>query len=79
MGWRWGTPPPPPPPRVWTGKQTETFTFPHPSDAGGKNREHTEVTYWIIYDMMCDNNVARVQEKQGLYMFIFPDRENTGN
>ena len=27
----------PPPPRVWTNKQTETFTFRHPSDAGGKN------------------------------------------
>ena len=22
---------------VWTDKQTETITFPHPSDAGGKN------------------------------------------
>ena len=23
--------------QVWTNKQTETITFPHPSDAGGKN------------------------------------------
>ena len=23
---------------VWTNKQTETITFPHPSEAGGKNR-----------------------------------------
>ena len=27
---------PPPPPPVWTDKQTETTTFPHPLDAGGK-------------------------------------------
>ena len=27
------------PPRVWTDKQTETITFPHPSDAGG-NKSH---------------------------------------
>ena len=26
------------PPRVWTDKQTENSTFPHPSDAGGKKR-----------------------------------------
>ena len=28
---------PPPPVEVWTDTQTETITFPHPSDAGGKN------------------------------------------
>ena len=36
----WGTPLPRPemgyPPQVWTDKQTENSTFPHPSDAGGK-------------------------------------------
>ena len=39
----WGTPPTiqtwlgyPPPIEVWTYKQTENSTFPHPSDAGGK-------------------------------------------
>ena len=26
-----------PPPEMWTDKQTENSTFPHPSDAGGKN------------------------------------------
>ena len=26
-------------PWVWTNKRTETITFPHPSDAGGYNRE----------------------------------------
>ena len=30
--------PPPPPVEVWTEKQTENSTFPHPSDAGGKNK-----------------------------------------
>ena len=24
-----------PPPSVWTDRETETITFPHPSDAGG--------------------------------------------
>ena len=33
MGWRWGKPPPPTP----GFEQTENITFPHPSDAGGKN------------------------------------------
>ena len=28
---------PPPPVEVWTDTQSETITFPHPSDAGGKN------------------------------------------
>ena len=28
----------PPPVKVWTDKQTENSTFPHPSDAGGNNR-----------------------------------------
>ena len=41
----WGTPPSrpgwdtPPPIEVWTDKQTENSTFPHPSDAGGN--------YWV--------------------------------
>ena len=50
MEWRWGTPRKDmgpvevlwdgdgaPPPQVWTDKQTETNTFPHPSDAGGND------------------------------------------
>ena len=29
----------PPPPEMWTDKQTENSTFPHPSDAGGNYRK----------------------------------------
>ena len=30
-------------PRVWRNKQTETITFPHPSDAGDKNFVHSDI------------------------------------
>ena len=30
------------PSQVWTDKQTETITFPHPPDAGGKNQHITD-------------------------------------
>ena len=36
--WTWdGDSPPPSPVEEWTDKQTENNTFPHPSDASGKN------------------------------------------
>ena len=47
----WGTPPPP---EMWTDKQTENSTFPHPSDAGGKNNQGKE------------NNRNRLQKPKGL-------------
>ena len=60
-GWSYPPPPiqtwlgyPPSPVEVWTDKQTENSTFPHPSDAGGKNpflqNEHwTGLTSSLIY------------------------------
>ena len=42
----WGVPPP----QVWTNKQAETVTFPHPTEAGGK--------YPIILVSRCDVNTA---------------------
>ena len=34
----------PPPREVWTDKQTENSTFPHPSDAGDKKCGYTPVS-----------------------------------
>ena len=55
MGWKWGTPRKDMGPVeelwdgdgvphwVWTNKQTETVTFPHPSEAGGNKRKSSRV------------------------------------
>ena len=52
----WDRVPPPrpgigyPPFKVWTDKQTENSTFPHPSDAGGKNSRFIELTKTSFVD-----------------------------
>ena len=49
---RLGTPPgpgTPPPPEMWTDRQTENSTFPHPPDAGGKNVK------FVLFTKTCCN------------------------
>ena len=41
------------PPRVRTDKQTETITFPHPSDAGGNKFRNTFVLWVLMYSFTC--------------------------
>ena len=36
-----------PPDWVWTNKQTETITFPHPTDAGGKYPLNSRYNYAV--------------------------------
>ena len=58
----WGTSP-----RLWTDKQTETITFPHPSDAGGKKT----CTFLGIVNENCWSNTPDLSSK------YFP-RNSTG-
>ena len=39
---------PPPPTEVWTDKQTENSTFPHPSDAGGNYVQTSHGILWKV-------------------------------
>ena len=32
-----------------------------------------------VDDLFCCNRIATAQEKQGIWMLIFPDKENAGN
>ena len=32
-----------------------------------------------VDDLFCYHRISTAQEKQGIWMFIFPDKENAGN
>ena len=65
--WEGGTPPGPgkglpplipSPIEVWADTQSETITFPHPSDAGGKNGKKSssqtwQILPWVLPTLVC--------------------------
>ena len=76
LGWGYPTSAPPPtlkktgysfPVEVWTDKQTENSTFPHPSNAGGKKRK-TSSEYILSFLLFRDRLVPRKRFLKRLIM-----------